>query len=68
MKIKAKGMKDEVKIVLCKGVEGNSIYIDNHRICGPKPWGGGKIIQEWTGKRRDVLEALNLKQEADDGE
>jgi hypothetical protein len=30
-----------------RGVEGNSLYINDIRVSGPKPWGGGKTIKYW---------------------
>lgn len=35
-----------VKIQIVQGVEGKSCYINDYRVCGPKPWGGGKVIYE----------------------
>lgn len=29
---------------IVKGVEGDCLVLDGKRICGPKPWGGGRII------------------------
>lgn len=36
------------KIELIKGVEGRCICIDGYRIAGPKPWGGGNVVQTWN--------------------
>jgi hypothetical protein len=30
---------------IVRGVEGDCLVLDNTRICGPKPWGGGRIIK-----------------------
>lgn len=38
----------KVKVWLIKGPMGLSICLDQHRVCGPKPWGGGEMVQEWT--------------------
>lgn len=35
-----------VKITFVQGVEGKSCYINDYRVCGPKPWGGGKVLYE----------------------
>lgn len=30
-----------------QGVEGCCLSLDDTRIAGPKPWGGGKVIHSW---------------------
>ena len=30
---------------IVRGVEGDCLVLDNTRICGPKPWGGGHVIK-----------------------
>jgi len=30
---------------IIRGVEGDSLALDDTRICGPKPWGGGHVIK-----------------------
>lgn len=30
-----------------RGVEGCCLALDDTRIAGPKPWGGGKVIHAW---------------------
>ena len=34
-------LKKEIKIEVIKGVEGYAVYIDDYRMVGSKPWGGG---------------------------
>lgn len=29
---------------IVRGVDGDCLMLDGTRICGPKPWGGGRII------------------------
>lgn len=36
-----------LRIDYVKGVEGNSIYVDDNRIVGKKPWGGGVTLKTW---------------------
>lgn len=43
-----------MKIEIIKGVEGLCIGIDDRRICGPKPWGGGKVINSWEIEPTDI--------------
>ncbi len=47
-----------LKLIVVSGVEGNSAYLDNYRIAGPKPWGGGKVIHEFTANVEDIKKAL----------
>ena len=35
-------------VIYMAGVEGNSVYLNDTRIAGPKPWGGGTIVKEWA--------------------
>lgn len=53
--------KTTVKILLMRGVEGKSLYIDDFRIAGPKPWGGGTVEKEWVAERRDIAQALGTR-------
>lgn len=36
----------KINIKLMNGVEGRSLYLNDTRVSGPKPWGGGKILFE----------------------
>jgi hypothetical protein len=49
-----------IEIVIISGVEGPSVYLDNHRIAGNKPWGGGDVLYEWKADLADILAALRL--------
>jgi hypothetical protein len=48
----------QVKIEVVSGVEGPSVYINDMRVAGPKPWGGGKVIYLFKAEARHILEAL----------
>lgn len=50
-----------LKVVFVRGVEGPSIYINDHRICGSKPWGGGDVIHTWTTTAKELFEAIGIK-------
>lgn len=39
------------------GVEGPSLYIDDYRVAGPKPWGGGQILYEFKFDDADLVGA-----------
>ena len=54
-------MRDETKtisILFMKGVEGNSFYLNDTRIAGPKPWGGGTVLWERNCSVDDLRRAL----------
>lgn len=43
---------------MVEGVQGPALYLENYRIAGPKPWGGGKTVRSWKVRRQDIDEAL----------
>lgn len=45
----------ETTILVVSGPEGPSVYIDNYRVAGPKPWGGGEVIHEFKGVQMEDL-------------
>lgn len=59
-------MREPVKIEIVQGVGGLALYINDWRVCGNKPWGGGRTIKTWTltdsdaeNLRERVMEATN---------
>lgn len=46
----------KIVIEVVKGVEGHALYINNYRIAGPKPWGGGPTVLRWTIEKKRLLE------------
>ena len=50
---------EKVKIETVNGCEGKSIYINDYRIAGSKPWGGGSTEQTWLVDKKKVLKALD---------
>jgi hypothetical protein len=54
----------KVKIDLVGGVEGRSLYINDHRVAGPKPWGGGPIVKTWTADISHLRTALERAESA----
>jgi len=45
-KLKVLKCKPIMRVEIVKGVEGNSIYFNNWRAVGSKPWGGGSHISK----------------------
>ena len=54
--------KKYARIDIVKGVEGHAIYINDFRVVGPKPWGGGEYVKSWEKVEiKDILKALEKK-------
>ena len=49
----------KARIELIQGVEGKSISINDYRVCGPKPWGGGTTEKVWMVDEADIKFALS---------
>lgn len=47
-----------VKISVIDGVEGLCLGINERRVAGPKPWGGGHVIKEWDVEIAEIIHAL----------
>ena len=56
-----KVQEKQVLLTIMRGVEGLAIYVQNYRVAGNKPWGGGKVIAEWKVPTTRVREALRRK-------
>ncbi len=56
-------VEEYARIDIVKGVEGHAIYINDFRVVGPKPWGGGEYIKSWEKvKVEDILKAIGKKE------
>lgn len=47
-----------VYCTLVSGVEGNALYINDIRVVGPKPWGGGQVVWERAVRVSSLRESL----------
>jgi hypothetical protein len=47
-----------VTLQIVDGVEGCAIYLNGFRIAGPKPWGGGKVVNSWNIAPEDLESAI----------
>lgn len=47
--------RERTEILEISGVEGNSLYIDDFRVAGGKPWGGGSVVQKWSVPISELL-------------
>ena len=50
----------KIRLEFCEGVEGPSIYLDDTRIAGPKPWGGGTVTHSWLVDIEGIEEVLTI--------
>ena len=46
---------------IVQGPEGSALYLNDTRIAGPKPWGGGQVTKTWETKSSDILAALSQR-------
>jgi hypothetical protein len=47
-----------IDVRLVDGVEGQCVVVNDYRICGPKPWGGGTTNKQWKTTKESVLRAF----------
>ena len=47
-----------MEIDIIKGVDGNCIAINDYRVAGEKPWGGGKVLQTFKTTKKEILKAV----------
>lgn len=65
-KVEGRTESRKVKFEIVKGVSGVSLYVDNLRVSGPKPWAGGETIYEFEAKLKDVKEAIKYSGDEDE--
>ena len=53
--------KEKITVEVVKGVEGVSVYFNGHRVCGSKPWGGGKVILSQLVDKSNFEQAIGMK-------
>lgn len=46
------------RVSIVAGVEGPGVYLNNIRIAGYKPWGGGHLVGEWPLSEDDLQRAV----------
>jgi len=47
--------KEKLTVEVIRGVEGHCLGINNYRVAGPKPWGGGKVIHRFRCTADEAL-------------
>lgn len=51
-------MNETIKFEVVSGCEGPSLYVDDVRIAGPKPWGGGTVSYRFDVRVDRLLGAI----------
>lgn len=51
-------MDSKVKIEIVDGPGGYSLYINDTRVAGPKPLGGGRITETFWVEEKAILDAI----------
>lgn len=55
--------RERLLVEVVSGVEGPCLVIENFRVAGPKPWGGGRVYGQWRIDRADLLTRLLSEEE-----
>jgi len=45
---------DKIKVTIVRGIGGLTVLLNDYRICGPKPWGGGTLVNEWEVDKTEI--------------
>lgn len=53
-------MSKELTVLVSEWAGGRCLYLNDYRIAGEKPWGGGRTHMQWRTTEEDVLRALGL--------
>ena len=58
-------MNKSVRIEVVEGREGPCLLMNDYRVAGPKPWGGGKVNQrfQWDTTTKRLMEAISRSEE-----
>jgi len=55
-----------VKVEIVDGVEGPCVVVNDRRVAGPKPWGGGTTMRSWLVPEETITNALFGLRQPDD--
>lgn len=50
----------KTKIEIIEGLSGLSLYINDYRVAGSKPYGGGRTVKQWQADVQDLISALGV--------
>lgn len=48
-------------VEIVSGKEGQCLIVNDLRVAGPKPWGGGTVIKRFQVKKEDLMEAIDCE-------
>lgn len=51
-------MTKQVNVEVVIGADGPSLYVDDYRVLGNKPWGGGRMIHAWKVDKERLIDDL----------
>lgn len=55
-------MPKDIQIEIVGGCEGDCLVMNDYRIAGPKPWGGGRTKKTFYTTEGDILAAYKFKE------
>lgn len=50
------------RAVVMMGPEGPCLYVNGHRVAGPKPWGGGRVLHSFEGQTAELKTAAKTRE------
>ena len=48
----------KIRIDCVRGEAGDALYINEYRVAGVKPWGGGRVLMSWMVDKKEIMTAL----------
>jgi hypothetical protein len=57
--MKQKEQTISVKIDILESSFGQSLYINDHRVSGAKPYGGGNVVKTFRATRESIIDAIS---------
>lgn len=52
------GARGTLTLEVISGPEGLCVALNNRRIAGPKPWGGGRVLHSFRVSKDELLRAV----------
>ena len=51
-------MSKDIELIVSSGVSGPCVYLNDFRIAGPKPWGGGRTLYSFKVSVQEIEAVL----------
>jgi hypothetical protein len=58
--------EQNISVEIVSGIEGLCLLVNDYRVAGPKPWGGGKVVHSFQTKQSQIDIALHRAQPANE--